>query len=91
MSKRKLRVNLMDILILIVILAAVAVLVYVYAGKSRTEVQDVETVFLEYVVEVPELDGSYANLLTEGDPVEDAEVAAAEPAAEDAEPAAEEE
>lgn len=72
MSKRKLRVNLMDILILIVILAAVAVLVYVYAGKSRTEVQDVETVFLEYVVEVPELDGSYANLLTEGDPVEDA-------------------
>lgn len=72
MSKRKLRINLMDILILIVILAALAVLVYVYVGRGKTDVQNVETVFLEYVVEVPELDGSMANLLTEGDPAEDA-------------------
>lgn len=72
MSKRKLRINLIDVLILIVILAALAVLVYVYTGGGKTAVQDVETVFLEYVVEVSELDSSYVNLLTEGDPVEDA-------------------
>ncbi len=72
MSKRKLRINLIDILILAVILAAAAVLVYVYAGIGRTDVQDVETVFLEYVVEVPELEGSMANLLAQGDVAEDA-------------------
>ena len=72
MSKRKLRINFVDILILLVILAAVAVLVYVYAGKGKTEVQNVETVFLEFVVEIPELNGSFTNLLTEGNPVEDA-------------------
>ena len=72
MSKRKLRLNLMDILILIVILAAVAILVYVYVGKGKTEMQNTETVFLEYVVEVPEVDSGMVNLLTEGDLVEDA-------------------
>ncbi|MBE6570551.1 MAG: DUF4330 family protein, partial [Ruminococcaceae bacterium] len=71
MSKRKLRINLIDILILAVILTAAAVLVYVYAGIGRTDVQDVETVFLEYVVEVPELEGSMANLLAQGDVAED--------------------
>lgn len=72
MSKRKLRVNAMDIVILAVILAAVALLLYVFVWSDGQDTAETEYVDLVYVLEVTNLDGQYQNAIQAGQPVLDA-------------------
>jgi len=72
MMKRKIRINLMDILILLVLAAAVIVLLYVFVWNDSTDSVQVQNATITYVVEVVQVDERYSDLIENGQPVVDA-------------------
>lgn len=72
MGKRKLRVNVMDVLILILIAAAVALVLYIFVWSGRSSVTENDTVTLRYVVEIVDMPETFESFLHKGDRVEDA-------------------
>ena len=71
MGKRKLRVNVMDVLILILIAAAVALVLYIFVWSGRSSVTENDTVTLRYVVEIVDMPETFESFLHKGDRVED--------------------
>ena len=72
MTKRKLRVNLIDILILLVLAGAVALVAYVFMGKEEdTPVARTGHTTIEYVVELKGLDSELQDTFAVGQTVED--------------------
>ena len=55
MEKRKLRINVMDVLILLLIAAAVAVVLYIFVWSGRKGGAETDTVTLRYVVEIMDM------------------------------------
>lgn len=72
MEKRKLRVNVMDVLILILIAAAVAVVLYIFVWSGKSGGVETDTVTLRYVVEIVDMPETFESFLHKGDRVEDA-------------------
>ncbi len=72
MEKRKLRVNVMDVLILILIVAAVAVVLYIFVWSGKSGGVETDTVTLRYVVEIVDMPETFESFLHKGDRVEDA-------------------
>ncbi len=72
MEKRKLRVNVTDVLILLLIAAAVAVVLYIFVWSGRSGGVETDTVTLRYVVEVVNMPETFESFLHKGDRVEDA-------------------
>lgn len=72
MEKRKLRVNVMDVLILILIAAAVAVVLYIFVWSGKSGGMETDTVTLRYVVEIVDMPETFESFLHKGDRVEDA-------------------
>ena len=72
MEKRKLRVNVMDVLILLLIAAAVALVLYIFVWSGRSGGIEADTVTLRYVVEIVDMPESFESYLHKGDRVEDA-------------------
>ncbi len=73
MSKRKLRFNAVDALILLVIAAAVFVLLYVFVFSGRgTQAAEVNYTTIRYVVELQDIPEHFADVVKEGQLVEDA-------------------
>lgn len=72
MSKRKLKINGMDVVILAVIAVAVLLLLYVFVWSAGGETTETEYVDLVYVLEVTNLDGQFQNSIQAGQPVLDA-------------------
>ncbi len=72
MTKRKIRINGMDVVILTVIAAAVLLLLYVFVWSAGEDTAETEYVDLVYVVEVMSLDGQFQNSIQAGQPVLDA-------------------
>lgn len=72
MTKRKLRVNLIDILILLILAAAVALVAVVFVGKRGEDpVAETNIATIEYVVELKELDSNLQDTFAVGQTVED--------------------
>lgn len=73
MNKEKTKFNFIDLIILLIILAAVFILLYVFvlSGKE-TSLTDTETVTIEYVVEIQNLDSNLCDYAAKGDNVQDA-------------------
>lgn len=72
MEKRKLRVNVMDVLILILIAAAVAVVLYIFVWSGKSGGVETDTVTLRYVVEIVDMPETFESFLHKGERVEDA-------------------
>lgn len=72
MEKRKLRINVMDVLILLLIAAAVAVVLYIFVWSGRKGGAETDTVTLRYVVEIMDMPETFESFLHKGDRVEDA-------------------
>ncbi len=72
MEKRKLRINVTDVLILLLIAAAVAVVLYIFVWSGRSGGVETDTVTLRYVVEVVNMPETFESFLHKGDRVEDA-------------------
>lgn len=72
MEKRKLRVNVMDVLILLLIAAAVALVLYIFVWSGRSGGAETDTVTLRYVVEIVDMPDAFESYLHKGDRVEDA-------------------
>lgn len=72
MEKRRLRINVMDILILCLIAAVVALVLYIFVWGDRTQGAEADTVTLRYVVEITDMPEAFESCLHKGDRVEDA-------------------
>lgn len=73
MKKKKLRFNLIDLIILLVIAAAVFLLlqVFVFSG-SNNQVDEVNYTNISYVFEIQKVDSRFDDLVEVGQPVQDA-------------------
>lgn len=72
MAKRKLRFNFIDLLLLLLAAAAVFILFVVFAPGVMKSDGNKETVNIQYVVEIQNVDEAFENLIEGGQPVEDA-------------------
>ena len=70
MRKRKMKFNIMDVLILLVIAAVAAVLLYVFVFSENTPMDSLggtQTTKITYVVEIANVDDIYADKISVGD------------------------
>lgn len=75
MEKRRIRFNFIDLLILLAGAAAIFVLLYVFvlSGRKSAAVSgEAETVRLEYVIEIQNVDEKFAEIIKKDQPVQDA-------------------
>lgn len=72
MEKRKLRVNVMDMLILLLLAAALVAVLYIFVWSGKSGGVETDTVTLRYVVEIVDMPKLHETLLNKGDRVEDA-------------------
>ena len=73
MNNRKLRFNLVDVLILLLIAAVIFAALYIFVLRKRGNITEAKIVRLEYVMEFVNLDGAYEKSvpITAGQPVVD--------------------
>jgi len=73
MNKRRIRFNFIDLLLLLAIGAALFLLLYVFVLSGRHKASDAEnTVPIEYVVEIQNIDPRFAEAVKRDQPVQDA-------------------
>jgi len=74
MTNRKLRFNLVDLLILLAAAAAVLFLLYffVWRGRDTAQLAETQKVNIEYTIEIQKIDPFMKNAVAAGQPVRDA-------------------
>ena len=72
MSKRKIRFNIIDIIIILIILAAAVVLVNVFVGNDKDIAAENSYKKIQYVIEIQDVEERFDNAISKGDPVQDA-------------------
>ena len=72
MNKRKIRFNLIDLIIIIIIVAAAFLLVKVFAGGSNDIAAETNTKKIQYVIEVQDVEERFDGSVKKGDLIQDA-------------------
>lgn len=73
MNKRKIRFNFVDVIIILIIVVAALILAKVFLGGNENNVSNDAVVSrIQYVIELQDVDERFDNLVTEGQPVQDA-------------------
>ncbi len=70
MKQRKLRINLIDILIILLIVAAIIFVVSYFVSNNKSNDNTVEKTTIQYVVEFQNIDEIFANSISVGDHVQ---------------------
>ena len=72
MSKRKIRFNIIDIIIILIIVAAAFVLAKVFVGGGNDIAAETNTRKIQYVIEIQEVEDRFDGSVKKGDAVQDA-------------------
>ncbi len=72
MNKRKLRFNIIDIIIILIIVAAAFVLINVFAGNDKNITAENNYKKIQYVIEIQDVEERFDGVVSKGDAVQDA-------------------
>lgn len=72
MSKRKIRFNIIDLIIILIIVAAAFVLAKVFVGGGNDIAAETNTKKIQYVIEIQEVEDRFDGSVKKGDAVQDA-------------------
>ena len=72
MSKRKIRFNIIDLIIILIIVAAAFVLAKVFVGGGKDIAAETNTKKIQYVIEIQEVEDRFDGSVKKGDAVQDA-------------------